>query len=159
MWNEITFSLVFDPLLLRGTWSFSRAVSSGVQIQRSWIPALLAAPRKCFLVAERVLLLDKRLWEFASVPHHVAELTAMLTATTPTPTMRSFPGGSLPGNPPVSAGDAGVVPGRGDPRRRRWRPAPVFLPGEAHGQRAWQATVPGVANQTQLMDWTTKNPS
>ena len=27
------------------------------------------------------------------------------------------------------------------PWRRKWQPTPVFLPGEFHGQRSWQATV------------------
>ena len=31
------------------------------------------------------------------------------------------------------------------PWRREWQPTPVFLPGESHGQRTWQAKVPGVA--------------
>ena len=29
--------------------------------------------------------------------------------------------------------------------RRAWQPTPVFLPGESHGQRAWQAIVHMVA--------------
>ena len=28
--------------------------------------------------------------------------------------------------------------------RRKWKPTPVFLPGESHGQRILQATVHGV---------------
>ena len=35
--------------------------------------------------------------------------------------------------------DLGSIPGR-----REWLPIPVFLPGEFHGQWAWQATVHGV---------------
>ena len=31
------------------------------------------------------------------------------------------------------------------PWGRKWQPAPVFLPGESHGQRASRATVHGVA--------------
>ena len=27
------------------------------------------------------------------------------------------------------------------PWKRKWKPTPVFLPGESHGQRAWRATV------------------
>ena len=34
------------------------------------------------------------------------------------------------------------VPGREDPRRRAWQPAPVLLPGEAHGQRSLLACGP-----------------
>ena len=39
--------------------------------------------------------------------------------------------------------------------RRKWQPSPVFLPGESHGQRAWQATVHRVAKSwTRLSDFT-----
>ena len=43
-------------------------------------------------------------------------------------------------NPCASAGDvrdSGSIPRsiRKIPRRRAWRPAPVILPGESHGQR------------------------
>ena len=31
------------------------------------------------------------------------------------------------------------------PWRREWLPTPAFLPGECHGQTAWQAIVHGVA--------------
>ena len=35
-----------------------------------------------------------------------------------------------------NAGDLGSIPGSGRfPWRRKWRPAPVFLPGESHGRR------------------------
>ena len=48
----------------------------------------------------------------------------------------SFPGQSVVKNPPVNAGEAGLIPGLGRfPRRRKWQPPPVFLPGESHGQR------------------------
>ena len=34
------------------------------------------------------------------------------------------------------AGDPGLIPGlRKIPWRKKWQPAPVFLPGEFHGQR------------------------
>ena len=89
-----------------------------MQIHRSWIPALLAAPQECFLVAERALLLEKSLWEFASVAHCVAELIPILITTAPPPIFRDFPGGSLVKNLPANAGD-----GRFDPwvRKIRWR--------------------------------------
>ena len=39
------------------------------------------------------------------------------------------------------------------PWNRKWQPTPVFLPGEAHGRRAWQATVHRVAeSQTRLSE-------
>ena len=56
-----------------------------MQIPRSWIPALLAAPQECFLVAERALLLEKSLWEFASAVHCIAELIPILITTFSSP--------------------------------------------------------------------------
>ena len=39
-------------------------------------------------------------------------------------------------NPPANAGDIRLDPWvRKIPSRRAWRPTPVFLPEEAHGQR------------------------
>ena len=35
-----------------------------------------------------------------------------------------------------NAGDLGLIPGLGRSPRREWLPAPVFLPGEVHGQRS-----------------------
>ena len=35
-----------------------------------------------------------------------------------------------------NAEDGGLIPGRGDPRRRKWQPTPVSLPGELSGQRS-----------------------
>ena len=38
-----------------------------------------------------------------------------------------------------------------DPLEKEWQPTPVFLPGESHGQRSWQAIVHGVVkNQKRL---------
>ena len=51
-----------------------------------------------------------------------------------------FPRGSMVKIPPGNAGgagDLGLIPGLGrSPQRRPWRPTPVFLPGEPHGQRS-----------------------
>ena len=41
------------------------------------------------------------------------------------------------------------------PWRRKWQPTPVFLPGESHGQGAWQVTVDGVARVGH--NWATKH--
>ena len=50
---------------------------------------------------------------------------------------RSFPGGSKVKNPPANTGDAGDgQPLREDPLRITWKPTPVFLLGESHGQRS-----------------------
>ena len=41
-------------------------------------------------------------------------------------------------NPHANAGDikdVGSIPGLGRARRRKWQPIPMFLPGEARGQR------------------------
>ena len=70
--------------------------------------------------------------------------------------LMDFPGG-FPGG---SEGKESACNAR-DPRldlwaekirwRREWKPTPVFLSGECHGQRNWRATVHGVTkSQTQL---------
>ena len=49
-------------------------------------------------------------------------------------------------SPPPNAGDrrdVGLI--LGIPCSRKWQPTPVFLPERSHGQRAWWATVHGVA--------------
>ena len=49
---------------------------------------------------------------------------------------KGFPGGSDSKESACNAGDSGSIPGSGIfPWRRKWRPTPVFLPGEVHGQR------------------------
>jgi len=54
---------------------------------------------------------------------------------------KSFPGGTVVENLPANAGDSrdacGFDPWVGKiPWRRKWQPTPVFLSGEAHGQRS-----------------------
>ena len=51
-----------------------------------------------------------------------------------------FPGGSDSKASTCNAGDLGSIPWR-----RKWQPPPVLLPEKFHRQRAWQATVRGVA--------------
>ena len=58
-------------------------------------------------------------------------------------TLRGFPGGSVVKKLLASAGDAGEsIPGSGrspgelEIRRSEWKPTPIFLPGESHGQRS-----------------------
>ena len=55
-----------------------------------------------------------------------------------------FPGGSDGEESACNAGDQVLSLGREDPWRREWQPTLVFLLGEFHGQRAWQAIVHGV---------------
>ena len=48
-------------------------------------------------------------------------------------------------NPPANAGDVrdmGSIPGLGRPlgERRSWKPTPVFMPGESHGQRSLEGS-------------------
>ena len=48
-----------------------------------------------------------------------------------------FSGGAVVKNPPASAEDArdtGSIPGQEDPLEKEMAIAPVFLPGESHGQ-------------------------
>ena len=48
--------------------------------------------------------------------------------------------------------------GQEHPRRRKWQPTPVFLPGKSYGQRSLVATVPRVAkSQTGFRDKTQHN--
>ena len=47
----------------------------------------------------------------------------------------------------------GSVPGSGRfPWRRKWQPAPAFLPGESHGQRSLAGYSPWVRKETRLSD-------
>ena len=55
-------------------------------------------------------------------------------------------------------GDSSLIPGLGDPRRRKWQPSLVFLFGKSHGQRSLAGYSPwGHKSQTQLSDQTTTN--
>ena len=48
-----------------------------------------------------------------------------------------------------NAGDSGSVPGSGRfPLRREWLATPVFWPGESQRQRSLEATVRGVAKES-----------
>ena len=59
-----------------------------------------------------------------------------------------FPGGSVVKNQPAKAGDMGQSLGREDPPRRwKWQPTPIFLPGTS---RAWWATVHGVSKESDM---------
>ena len=61
-------------------------------------------------------------------------------------------GGSVVKNLPVNAGDMEDIDSdpwvRNIPWRRKWQPAPVFLPGKSQGQRSWWATVHGVSKES-----------
>ena len=48
-------------------------------------------------------------------------------------TLWGFPGGSEVKASAWNGGDRVESLGREDPRRRKWQPTPVFLPGESHG--------------------------
>ena len=57
---------------------------------------------------------------------------------------KSFPGSSVVKNLPAVQGtqEAQVRSlGQEDPLEKEWQLTPVFLPGEFHGQQAWQASV------------------
>ena len=53
---------------------------------------------------------------------------------------RGHPDGSVVKNLSCNAGDAGdavLIPGsRQSSKRRKWQPAPVFLPEKSHGRRS-----------------------
>ena len=53
--------------------------------------------------------------------------------------MQGFPGGASGKEPARQCKrpkSCGLIPGPEDPQRRAWQLAPVFLPGESHGQRS-----------------------
>ena len=60
-------------------------------------------------------------------------------------------------NIPANSGDirnTNSIPGLGRfPWRRAWQLTTVFLPGESHGQRSWQATVHRVAKSWTQLKW------
>ena len=54
-----------------------------------------------------------------------------------------FPGGSVVKNPPVNAGDTGLIPWIGMILwSKKGKPTPVFLPGKFHGQRSLMGCSP-----------------
>ena len=57
--------------------------------------------------------------------------------------LKCFPGGRDGKGSDCDTGDLGSIPGLGR-SPGEGNPTPVFLPGESHGQRSWQATVHGV---------------
>ena len=78
--------------------------------------------------------------------------------------MHGFPGGSVVKNPPavqeMQAMHAMRVPslvGK-SPWRRKWQPAPVFLPGESQGQRSLAGCSPWGRSQTPLSTHTHPTP-
>ena len=63
-----------------------------------------------------------------------------------------FLGGSLvkkKKKTPASTGDVGSIP-KSFPWRRKWQPIPVFLSEKSHDRGAWQATVHGVAKESDI---------
>ena len=61
---------------------------------------------------------------------------------------RGFPGGSALKNPPVNAGDTGLVPGSGRfPGGGNGNPLQYSCLGHPMGRGAWQAIVHGVAKK------------
>ena len=59
-----------------------------------------------------------------------------------------FPCGSVIKNPPAKAGDSNPWVGK-IPRRRKWQPTPVFLPGK-FDRGAWWAVVHGVSKESAM---------
>jgi len=52
-------------------------------------------------------------------------------------------------NPPVNAGDTGLIPEvEKTPWRRKWQTTPVVLIGKFHGQSSWQPIVHGVVKES-----------
>ena len=52
-----------------------------------------------------------------------------------------------------NAGDPGSIPGLGTfPRKRKWQPTPVLLPGRAHGQRSLVGYSPWGRNESDTIE-------
>ena len=51
-------------------------------------------------------------------------------------TAKGFTGDSYGKESACSAGDTSSISGSEIPRRRKWQPTPIFLPGKSHGQRS-----------------------
>ena len=67
--------------------------------------------------------------------------------------LMGFPDGSNGKESACNAGDLGSIPGSGRSLREGIGNPLVFLPGEFHGQRAWQATVYAITKcRTRLRD-------
>ena len=63
--------------------------------------------------------------------------------------MHNFPGGSNSKGSACNAGDLGLFPGLGrSPEEGNSLPAPVFLPGEFHGQRSQAGYSPWGCNKS-----------
>ena len=45
------------------------------------------------------------------------------------------------------------------PWRRKWQPAPVFSPGESHGQRSLAGSSPWDGRKSDMTEWTTFSPT
>ena len=74
------------------------------------------------------------------------------------PSLACFPDSSAGKESACNARDLGSIPGSArSPPRREWQPAPVFLPGEFHGQRSLAGTVHWVTESwTRLRDTHTR---
>ena len=66
------------------------------------------------------------------------EMTLMVVSQILLPiSIKNFPGGSEDKASACNAEDLGSIPGLGrSPGEGKWQPAPVFLPGESHGQKS-----------------------
>ena len=58
--------------------------------------------------------------------------------------------------PACSAGGPGLIPGLGiSPGEGNWRPTPVFLPGEFHGQKSLAGYSPWGLKESDTTEWLT----
>ena len=101
----------------------------------------------------RELVMDTEAWH--AVVHGVAKSWTRLSDWTEVMVKLGFPGGTNGKEQAYQCRrhkKCGFDPWvEKIPWRRAQQPTPVFLPGESHGQRSWQATVYGVPkSQTQL---------
>ena len=62
-----------------------------------------------------------------------------------------FPVGSVVKNPPPAKQESWVRSlGQEDLLEKKMQPTPIFFPGKSHDREAWQATVHGVAKESDV---------
>ena len=106
----------------------------------------------------REMVKDREAWHAAV--HGVAKSPTCLSNCTTTIQLifevpmicHGFPGDSVVKKSACHAGDTSSIPWR-----RKWQPTLVFLPGKSRGQKAWRATVHGVAKEWDMTERLSNN--
>ena len=85
-------------------------------------------------------------WQFWLVPESLSAHRALVAQTAK----------NLPAMHEIWVRSLGPIPGSGRyPWRREWKPTPVFLPGESHGQRSLMDCNPWARKESDTTEWLT----